>query len=152
MINISTTGLAAGTYSATVTINASGATNTPRTIPVTLTITAAAMPTISRTPSTLTFTATQGGANPANQTVTIANSGTGTLSWTASDNAAWLTVTPTSAIMTITASVNASNKRWHLCWTITIASTGATNTQTLAVSLTVSAAVISSATLTWVQL
>lgn len=153
MINISTTGLAAGTYSATVTINASGATNTPRTIPVTLTITAAAMPTISRTPSALTFTATQGGANPANQTVTITNSGTGTLSWTASDNAAWLTVTPTSGTNSgaITTSVNASGlSAGTYAATITIASTGATNTpQTLAVSLTVSAATTSSATLTW---
>lgn len=44
----------------------------------------------------LSFTATQGGANPATQTLSISNTGDGTLSWTASDNASWLTISPAS--------------------------------------------------------
>jgi fibronectin type 3 domain-containing protein len=37
---VNTTGLAAGNYSGVITITATGATNTPRTVPVTLTLTA----------------------------------------------------------------------------------------------------------------
>ena len=51
-------------------------------------------PTLSVSPTSLAFTATAGGSNPPNQTVTVANSGTGILSYTASTGAAWLTATP----------------------------------------------------------
>ena len=53
-------------------------------------------PAIGASPTSLSFTATQGGGNPATQTVSISNTGGGTLSWTASDNAAWLTLSPAS--------------------------------------------------------
>ena len=55
-----------------------------------------APPAIGASPTKFSFTATQGGANPANQTLSISNTGDGTLSWTASDNAPWLTVSPAS--------------------------------------------------------
>ena len=55
-------------------------------------------PVIGTSPTSLAFTATQGGANPATQTLTISNTGGGTLTWSASDNAAWLTVSPASGI------------------------------------------------------
>src|SRR5262249_57172158 len=42
----------------------------------------------------LSCTAQQGGSTPAAQTVSLRNTGGGTLSWTASDNAAWLTLSP----------------------------------------------------------
>lgn len=148
---IATTGLTPGTYSATITVTASGASNTPRTIPVTLTLNAA--PVISRNPTALTFTATQGGTNPATQTVTITNSGTGTLNWTASDNAAWLSITPASGTNSgaLTASVNTSGlTAGSYSGTITIAANGATNTpQTVTVNLTVTAPVTSTGILAW---
>ena len=53
-------------------------------------------PTIGVSPTSLSFTATVGGSNPANQTLSITNTGSGTLNWTASDNATWLTLAPTS--------------------------------------------------------
>ena len=53
-------------------------------------------PAIGASPTSLSFAATQGGAHPATQTVSISNTGGGTLSWTASDNAAWLTLSPAS--------------------------------------------------------
>ena len=56
---------------------------TPVTVPVTFTVAAAPVPpAIGASPTALSFTATQGGANPATQTVTISNTGGGTLSWT----------------------------------------------------------------------
>jgi len=51
---------------------------------------------IGASPTSLSFTAQQGGGNPAAQTVSISNTGGGTLNWSASDNAAWLTLTPAS--------------------------------------------------------
>ena len=53
-------------------------------------------PAIGASPTSLAFAATQGGANPATQTVSVSNTGGGTLTWTASDNAPWLTVSPPS--------------------------------------------------------
>jgi hypothetical protein len=142
--SVNVSGLAAGTYNAAITIAGSGATNTPQTVPVTLTVNAAPSPTISRSPSSLTFTATQGGANPASQNVSITNSGSGTLSWTVSDNVNWLSLSPTSGTGngSVAASVNISGlAAGTYNGTITISATGATNTpQTVPVTLTVSAA------------
>ena len=53
-------------------------------------------PVIGASPTSFSFASTQGGANPATQTLSISNTGGGTLSWTTSDNAAWLTLSPSS--------------------------------------------------------
>jgi hypothetical protein len=55
-----------------------------------------ALPAIEASPTSLSFAATQSGANPATQTLSISNKGGGTLSWTASDIATWLTLSPAS--------------------------------------------------------
>jgi len=98
-------------------------------------------PTIGVSPSSLSFTATAGGANPANQSLSITNTGGGTLNWTASDNAAWLSVSPTSgtAPSSTTASVNISGlAAGTYNGTITISATGATNSPvSVPVTLTV---------------
>ena len=64
--------LAAGSYSSMVTIRAPGLANSPLTIPVTATITAALQATIA--PAVLTFTS-QNGATPPAQTLNIATNG-----------------------------------------------------------------------------
>lgn len=69
--------LAPGTYNATVAVTAPGATNSPQIIAVTLTV--ATSPSIALSRTSVPFSAQLGGANPAVQTVTITNSGTGTL-------------------------------------------------------------------------
>jgi Bacterial Ig-like domain (group 2) len=69
-------GLAAGTYAAVVRIEAAGASNSPRDVPVSLII--SSQPTIAVSPVSLTFAST--GATPAPQVVTITNSGGGTFS------------------------------------------------------------------------
>jgi len=53
-------------------------------------------PTIGLSTSSLSFSAEEGGANPASQTITIWNSGEGTLDWVISDYAGWLTLSPSS--------------------------------------------------------
>ncbi|MBN1529109.1 MAG: PQQ-dependent sugar dehydrogenase, partial [Thermoleophilaceae bacterium] len=106
-VSVSTAGLAAGTYTGTVTVTATGATGSPKTVAVTLNV-AAATPVLSVTPASLTFNATAGGASPAAQTFSIANTGGGTLNWTASDNQTWLTVAPVSGTGAGTPSVTVS--------------------------------------------
>ena len=91
------TGLAAGTYNGLLTITAPAANNNPYYVPVTLTLTVtSSTPAIGFSPTSLTFTGTVGSTNPAAKPINISNSGGGTLSWAASDNAAWLTLSPAS--------------------------------------------------------
>lgn len=98
-------------------------------------------PTIGVSPSSLSFSATVGGSNPANQSLSITNTGGGTLNWTANSNATWLSVSPTSgtAPSTATVSVNIAGLAVGTYnGAITISATGATNTPvTVPVTLTV---------------
>jgi len=92
--------------------------------------TSAPAPTIGVSPSSFSFSATAGGANPGSQTLNITNTGGGTLNWSASDNATWLTVTPTTgtAPSSTTLSVNTTGlAAGTYNATVTITSTGATN-------------------------
>ena len=144
---VATTGiLTAGSYTGNITLSATGASS--RTVPVTFTVTAA--PSISLSPTSLTYTATQGGSNPANQAVTLTNTG-GIANWTVSDTASWLSVSPTSgsSSSTLTATVSTTGlTAGTYTGTITASATGTTS-RTIAVTLTVSAPTTSSATLTW---
>jgi fibronectin type 3 domain-containing protein len=101
----------------------------------------------------LSFTAQQGGSNPASQSLTISNTGGGTLTWAASDNASWLTISQASgtgnSVITVratTGSLTAGTQNGA----ITVSAPGAT-TVTVPVNFTITAgaATTSSATLTW---
>jgi uncharacterized protein (TIGR03437 family) len=95
-ISVSPGGLSAGVYTGSVSIAASGASNTPLSVPVTLTITQA-VPVLVVAPQALTFSYSAGDPAPAAQTVSITNSGGGTLSWTAATSGNyWLAVSPAS--------------------------------------------------------
>jgi hypothetical protein len=90
-LTVTTGALAAGNYSAAVTLNATEADSV--TVPVTFTVATASAPAaIGVSPTSLSFTATRGGSDPATQTLSISNTGNGTLNWTAVDNAPWLTL------------------------------------------------------------
>ncbi|MFO0773272.1 MAG: fibronectin type III domain-containing protein [Nitrospiraceae bacterium] len=141
-VSASAVGMSAGTYTGNITLWSDQATNAPYTIPVTMTVTApAAQPKISFSPASLSFSGTAGGSNPTTQTIAVTNSGTGSLTWTVSDNAGWLTTTQTGS--NISATVNLSGlAAGTYSSVVTIAATGATNTpQTLPVTLTVAEAV-----------
>lgn len=141
-VSVATTGLTAGTYSAPVTITATGATNAPQIITISLTVTTPAA--IGFSPTSMGFTATQGGANPASQALAITNTGGGALSWNLSDNATWLTVSPALGTGTGSATISVSTVGLAVgtyTGAITITATGASNTpRTVPVSLTVTAA------------
>ncbi|MGA1792120.1 MAG: DNRLRE domain-containing protein, partial [bacterium] len=68
-------------------------------------------PNLSLNPTSLTFTAIEGGADPADQGFTVTNDGGGELTYTISDDADWLSVSPTDGTSagesdTISVSVN----------------------------------------------
>jgi hypothetical protein len=157
MVGANISGLVAGSHRASVTITVVGPKGRvgKSALPVTLTVTASAPtlpPAIGLSPTSLSFTGTAGGSNPAAQSVSIANTGGGTLSWTAGDNAAWLSLSPTSGTNagTVTASVNLAGLTVGTYnATITVAAAGAT-TKTLPLTLVVNPTVTSSsAMLTW---
>jgi uncharacterized membrane protein len=145
-VSVNTTGMSAGNYSADITITAGGASNSPQTVPVSLHISSAASE-ISFSPESLTFTAGEGGSALANGTLEIWNSGIGTLTWSLSDDAAWLSESPTSGSSTgehdtVAVSVDTTGmSAGDYSANITITATGASNSpQTVPVSLHISSA------------
>jgi len=92
-LTVTAVNLTAGSYSGAVTVNAPGASS--MTVPVTLTVaTVPIPPSIGASPTTLSFVATQGGGNPSPQTLSISNTGGGSLTWSATDNVDWLALSP----------------------------------------------------------
>jgi C1A family cysteine protease len=94
----------------------------------------------------LTFSVTEGGTNPDNQTFMITNIGNGTMTWTITDTSSWLSESPpngstTSETDQITVSVDATGLTASgspYTDTITITAPGATDSpQTIDVSLNV---------------
>ncbi|MFI5224937.1 MAG: BACON domain-containing protein, partial [Nitrospirales bacterium] len=110
-VDVSLSSLPAGNHSSNVIITDVGPNGgTRRTVlPVSLTVS----PPISTSsfnvsPPSLVFSGTAGGASPAAQTFAVSNTGSGTLSWAASDSAGWLVLNPMSGTNngSVTANVN----------------------------------------------
>jgi len=101
-------------------------------------ISTATDPTIAFGPRSFAFSATEGEANPASQTLEIWNSGPGTLDWSVSSNAQWLRLSPASGSSTgerdsITVSVDiAGLTAGDYSSDIVIEAPGATNAQRVA--------------------
>ncbi|HSU14349.1 BACON domain-containing protein [Longimicrobium sp.] len=143
-VTVNTAGLAQGTYSGTIDVSAPGASGSPRSIPVTLTVSSA--PVLGVSATTFSFAALAG-TNPAAQPVTITNTGGGTLAWSASDDAPWLTVTPASGSLASNAGAQAALSvstaglaagTYHATVTLTAPGAGG-SPRALAVTLAVSA-------------
>ncbi len=129
-----------GPNQATITVTSGGVT---RTTVVTLTVAATSL---TASPSSLTYTATQGTANPAAQAITISANG----AWTVSDNASWLSLSPATGSNngTVTANVNTETAtKGPNSTTITVTSGGIS--RTVSVTLTLNPPASSSVTLTW---
>ena len=143
-VRVNPAGLSVGTHSGLITIVGAGSANSPQTVSVSFDVTAAPTPTIGLSATTLSFSAIQGGSNPANKTISISNSGSGNLSWTATGNASWLSLSPAAGTGagTISVSINTTGMTpGTVNGQITITASGATNTpQTVMVSATITAA------------
>jgi len=105
-VSANPTGLPEGTYAATITLSAPGATNSPISIPVTLAVKTAAL---SVAPTSLNFFVASN-LSPIPQTLQITNLGTGVLGWSASATSSWLGLSATTgtAPSTVTVSPNTS--------------------------------------------
>ncbi len=129
--------LTAGTYSAEVTVTAGALT---KLIPVTFTV-AERAPVLVVAPAALAFSATQGGSSPATKTFAVSNTGGGSMSWTASETAAWLEVSPASGTnggtMTVTPTLGSLTAGTY---TTDVTVTAGAQTKTVAVTFTVTAA------------
>ena len=60
------------------------------------------------TPTSLSFQAVQGGTNPPSQIVNILKNNDRTLNWSSSDNATWVSVSPTTGNITNSAQISVS--------------------------------------------
>jgi hypothetical protein len=140
-VSYDTTGLGEGTYTGSISVGAAGLPS--QTISVTLTISAAPRALVV-SPTSLSATTVQGLSPPA-QSFTVRNGGGGTLSWSVSENASWLSVAPTSGSATsetdtVTVSFAASGLAAGT-YSATLAVAGTlVPSQSIAVTLTVSAA------------
>lgn len=96
IVSVNSTGLTPATYVDTIVVSDPGAGNSPQKAVVTLVVSAVPKPTIAVAPEWLNFTATEGGAKPEAQTFEITNVGGGTLNWTLTKIANWLSLSATS--------------------------------------------------------
>jgi hypothetical protein len=147
-------GLQPNTYTATVKVSSSGASNSPQSYTVSLTVQPAQQPPgdeplLALSPSSLSFTAQQGSASPAEQSVAVSNGGKGTLATVSAtvtyvSGSDWLTVTPGGSdnSQTLDNSVTAAGLAPDTySATVKVEASGATNSpQSYAVSLTVTEA------------
>ncbi|MFH1764444.1 MAG: hypothetical protein ABIF09_09655, partial [Gemmatimonadota bacterium] len=139
-----------GVYQASITIADPWAMNSPRTVPVTLTVNQG--PLIGLSATVLNLVALFG-ANPFEQYVTVSNAGGGVLEWQATDNRAWIQLTPSSGILgtiggvglaqTMTVGINVSGlTEGNYLGTITVSDPDAENSpRTIQVNLSVQARV-----------
>lgn len=141
--------LAPGTYNATVTVSSSsgGVGNNPSAVPVTFTV--GPRPTIGLSATTASFGSWQGGPDPTGSTVSVSNTGTGTLDGLSTSISysggatGWLTATlggtTAPATINLSAATGALAAGTYTA-TVTVASTAArvTNSpQTITVTFTV---------------
>lgn len=96
-LTFSTTTLTQGSYTAQVSVT-NTTTQAVTSLPVTLTV-AAPGPALSVDATGLAVTAFAG-QSPAGLSITVRNAGSGTISYTASDSASWLTITPATGTST----------------------------------------------------
>ena len=143
-LTVSVDGLAPGSYDTTITIEDPGALNSPQTVPVSLVVSAPDEWSIAFSPSSISYSALQGGAPPSPQTLEIWREGVGTLEWSVAESAGWLSVSPASGSSTgehdpVTVTVDPDGlPNGEYDTTITITAPGATNSpQSVPVGLTV---------------
>ena len=147
-VAVSPGSLTVGTYAGTIKITSVGASNSPLSIPVTLTV-GGTTSTITLSTTTLNFTATVGGAAPASQTVNVTATAPSPVS-VALSGGTWLSasLSPATTPAVITVSANPANlAAGTYAGTVIVTSVGATSSaQTIAVQFVVSAPAIITAT------
>jgi hypothetical protein len=139
-IGANITGLAAGSYTDTITVSATGALNSPQEVIINLTV-VEPQPSLSVSPTTFDFTAVVGGPNPATQPMSITNAGGGTLDWSIAGVGPWSMVSSSAGTGDATVDVGADITglvAGSYTDTLTVSATGALNSpQEVIINLTV---------------
>jgi Abnormal spindle-like microcephaly-assoc'd, ASPM-SPD-2-Hydin/Viral BACON domain len=143
-VGANNSGLAAGSYSGHVIVTASGVTNSPMSISVTLVVAAAQTKVLTAAPSALSFSGMAGAAAPATQSLTIGDSPASALAFTVTADQTWISLsaasgTTSSAIQVgaKTAGLVAGNYTGH----VIVSAAGVTNSpMSVTVTLAVTAA------------
>jgi uncharacterized protein (TIGR03437 family) len=145
-ISVNPAGLPVGTYTGQVAVSSTGVSNSPLTIPVTLTVNTSVN--LGSTPAALNFSYQVGAATPAAQSLTIGSSDA-SLSFSATSatttGGGWLAVSPAGSVTpgTLSVSVNpASLAPGTYAGNVIVAAAGATNSPfSVPVTLVVTSAV-----------
>lgn len=128
-VSVNTLGLTAGVYLDTIVISAPAATNSPQRVPVKLVL-IDPPPTIGLSPTQFYFSAIADSSNPDDQILHVANTGSGTLNWTATNSSSWLDIYPNSGVNSgdITLSVDITGLPYGMYYdTIVVSDPAATN-------------------------
>jgi Viral BACON domain len=100
-VSVNTAGLTPGTYTGSLIFSWPGGT---QTVPVTFVMGQPTTPIEAATPATMLFNGVAGQPDPASQTATITNTGSGTLTWNAAAattaGGGWLAITPATGALT----------------------------------------------------
>lgn len=92
-VTINSAGLGGGVYHDDIVVSAPGATGSPDHVSVTLTV---FTPGLAVTPGLIHESAPVGSTTPTNVTLQVSNSGTGTITWSASKTQPWVTLSKPS--------------------------------------------------------
>jgi len=92
-VAINSSGLAGGTYTGGIVVTAPGATGSPQRVSVVLTVLA---PGLAVSPALIHETAPTGSTTPINTNLHVANSGNGSITWSATKTQPWLTLSATT--------------------------------------------------------
>jgi hypothetical protein len=145
-VTANSSGLAQGTAIGHITVTSAGTQGSPAQVTVNFTVQPPPPPNpiLNVSPLTLTFSGTQGGANPAAANISVTNTGSNTLSFTAASDSPWLSVTPTNGTAPQTLQISVSltgltpnTYNGHI--TVTGAAGVQNSPATVAVTLTVAA-------------
>jgi hypothetical protein len=139
-VTVSRTGLSAGTYTGTITVSDPNATNSPRAVSVSMQVGGSGGNAKIKLNRSKLYFGASGSKITGFQNISVSNSGTGTLNWSASDNKSWLSVSPTSGTNSGVISVTASTSGLSVgtyTGTVTVSASNASNTpQAVTVTLT----------------
>ncbi|MCX6584576.1 MAG: lamin tail domain-containing protein [Candidatus Aminicenantes bacterium] len=95
-VSVDPAGLTVGVYNTAITVSSSNASNSPQSVPVTLTLSGECKPKIQLNRTHFYFGVAGEIVTCIPQAFLIDNSGAGTLNWTVTCDAAWLDYSPTS--------------------------------------------------------
>jgi uncharacterized protein (TIGR03437 family) len=144
-VTIDPSSLSSGLHTATITITAPTAANTPLTIPVVALVNSSSgggTGPLTLSPTSLTFSAVVNGTQPVSQSLSVSTSPSGTAFsvQTSGSNCGWLAVSPNGTLTTnrtlaVSASISGLSAGTYTC---NVSLTSGTSTQTVPVTLTLS--------------